>query len=133
MVVVPLLPSHPLCWFLTARPRVDDGAERGHAHRDGAGGDGNYHCRRRQVHCVRQLRKGRAEHQGVPRQEVWADVACLRWRGGRSLCCRVGVRDDATSPHTACPQGFGFDITYNLRNMIYVYYGEKLGILVFKM
>jgi hypothetical protein len=30
-------------------------------------------------------------------------------------------------------KGFGFDITYNMRNMLYLYYGEKLGILIFKV
>jgi dynein light chain 4 len=29
-------------------------------------------------------------------------------------------------------EGFGFDVTYNSRNMLLVYYGEKLGILIFK-
>ena len=32
---------------------------------------------------------------------------------------------------TRDPQGFGFDVTYQQRNMIYVYYGN-LGILLFK-
>ena len=33
--------------------------------------------------------------------------------------------------HCAIGEGFGFDITYQQRNMIYVYYG-KIGILLFK-
>jgi dynein light chain 4 len=34
--------------------------------------------------------------------------------------------------HCCVGEGFGFDVTYNTRNMLYLYYGEKLGILVFK-
>jgi len=34
--------------------------------------------------------------------------------------------------HCVVGEGFGFNITYNTRNMLYLYYGEKLGILVFK-
>mmetsp|Transcript_18587 Transcript_18587/g.33647 ORF Transcript_18587/g.33647 Transcript_18587/m.33647 type:complete len:104 (+) Transcript_18587:76-387(+) len=33
--------------------------------------------------------------------------------------------------HCAIGEGFGFDVTYQQRNMIYVYYGN-LGILLFK-
>ena len=33
--------------------------------------------------------------------------------------------------HCAIGEGFGFDVTYQQPNMIYVYYG-KVGILLFK-
>ena len=33
--------------------------------------------------------------------------------------------------HCAIGEGFGFDVTYQQPNMIYVYYG-KIGILLFK-
>ena len=34
--------------------------------------------------------------------------------------------------HCCIGEGFGYDVTYNTRNMLMLYYGEKLGILVFK-
>ena len=34
--------------------------------------------------------------------------------------------------HVCVGEGFGYDVTYNARNMIMVYYGEKIGILCFK-
>jgi hypothetical protein len=34
--------------------------------------------------------------------------------------------------HCAVGEGFGFNITYNAHSMMYVYYGEKLGVIVFK-
>lgn len=34
--------------------------------------------------------------------------------------------------HCCIGEGFGFDVSYNSKNMMYVYYGEKLGILAFK-
>lgn len=34
--------------------------------------------------------------------------------------------------HCVVGEGFGFNITYNTHNMLYLYYGEKLGILCFK-
>lgn len=34
--------------------------------------------------------------------------------------------------HCCIGEGFGYDITYNTRNSLLIYYGEKLGILVFK-
>lgn len=34
--------------------------------------------------------------------------------------------------HCCVGEGFAFDITYNTRNMIMIYYGEKLGVLAFK-
>lgn len=34
--------------------------------------------------------------------------------------------------HVCVGEGFGYDVTYNSRNMILVYYGEKIGILCFK-
>ena len=33
--------------------------------------------------------------------------------------------------HCAIGEGFGFDITYQAKNMVYVYYGQ-IGILAFK-
>ena len=30
-------------------------------------------------------------------------------------------------------EGFGYEVTYNARHMILVYYGEKIGILAFKV
>jgi len=30
-------------------------------------------------------------------------------------------------------EGFGYEVTYNARHMILVYYGEKVGILAFKV
>ena len=29
-------------------------------------------------------------------------------------------------------EGFGYDVTYNAKHCLLVYYGEKLGILLFK-
>ena len=34
--------------------------------------------------------------------------------------------------HRLARAGFGFEITYQQRNLLYLYYGEKLGILVYK-
>ena len=34
--------------------------------------------------------------------------------------------------HVCIGEGYGFDVTYHARSMMYLYYGEKLGILVFK-
>lgn len=34
--------------------------------------------------------------------------------------------------HCVVGEGFGYHITCNAHNMLYLYYGEKLGILVFK-
>lgn len=34
--------------------------------------------------------------------------------------------------HCCIGEGFGFEVTYQQRNMVYVYYGEKLGVLLFK-
>ena len=34
--------------------------------------------------------------------------------------------------HCCVGEGFAFDITHNTRNMIMIYYGEKLGVLAFK-
>jgi hypothetical protein len=30
-------------------------------------------------------------------------------------------------------EGFGYEVTYNARNLLLVYYGEKIGILAFKV
>ena len=35
--------------------------------------------------------------------------------------------------HVCIGEGFAYDVTYNSRNMLLIYYGEKLGILVFKV
>ncbi len=29
-------------------------------------------------------------------------------------------------------EGFGYDVTYNAKHCLLVYYGEKLGVLLFK-
>ena len=34
--------------------------------------------------------------------------------------------------HVVVGEGFGFNITYNDKHMIYIYYLEKVGILAFK-
>lgn len=34
--------------------------------------------------------------------------------------------------HCVVGEGFGFNITFNTSHMQYVYYGEKLGVLIFK-
>ncbi|RYE83334.1 MAG: hypothetical protein EOO65_04140 [Methanosarcinales archaeon] len=34
--------------------------------------------------------------------------------------------------HAVVGEGFGFNITFNAHHMLYTYYGEKLGILIFK-
>jgi dynein light chain 4 len=34
--------------------------------------------------------------------------------------------------HCVVGEGFGFNITFNAHHMQYVYYGEKLGILIYK-
>lgn len=34
--------------------------------------------------------------------------------------------------HVCIGEGFGFDVTYQLRNLIYLFHGEKLGVLVYK-
>lgn len=34
--------------------------------------------------------------------------------------------------HAVVGEGFSYDITYNSKHMLMCYYGEKLGILVFK-
>lgn len=34
--------------------------------------------------------------------------------------------------HCCVGEGFAFDITHNTKNMIMIYYGEKLGVLAFK-
>lgn len=34
--------------------------------------------------------------------------------------------------HCVVGEGFGFNITFNTSHMQYVYYGEKLGILIYK-
>lgn len=35
--------------------------------------------------------------------------------------------------HVCIGEGFAYDVTYNARNLLLVYYGEKLGCLVFKV
>ena len=34
--------------------------------------------------------------------------------------------------HCCMGEGFGFEVTYQQRNLMYMYYGEKLGILLYK-
>jgi Dynein light chain type 1 len=34
--------------------------------------------------------------------------------------------------HAIVGEGFGFNVTFNKHQMQYIYYGEKLGIVVFK-
>lgn len=34
--------------------------------------------------------------------------------------------------HVCIGEGFGFEVTYQARNLIYLYYASKLGVLVFK-
>lgn len=34
--------------------------------------------------------------------------------------------------HVCIGEGFGFEVTYQARNLLYLYYNAKLGVLVFK-
>lgn len=34
--------------------------------------------------------------------------------------------------HVCIGEGFGFEVTYQARNLMYLYYSAKLGVLVFK-
>mmetsp|Transcript_18065 Transcript_18065/g.63935 ORF Transcript_18065/g.63935 Transcript_18065/m.63935 type:complete len:105 (-) Transcript_18065:50-364(-) len=34
--------------------------------------------------------------------------------------------------HVCIGEGFGFEVTYQARNLLYLYYAAKLGVLVFK-
>lgn len=58
------------------------------------------------------------------------------------MCCTVqkmaqltkDTMDKKFGPtwHVCIGEGFGFEVTYQARNLIYLYYASKLGVLVFK-